>query len=92
MAHTLQAEKNESSSEEYVSPIHLANQPVALIEQWVHLKKKVLLVKTINLINVTKQSNNNINHQFHPLYSLAISELLTCHSLILGDSTVQPIT
>lgn len=44
-----------------------------------YIKKKKVLVKTINLTNVTKQSNNNINHQFHPLYSLTISELLTCH-------------
>lgn len=36
MANTLQAEKNESSSEEYASPIHLAKQPAALTEQWVH--------------------------------------------------------
>ena len=45
MAHTLQAEKNESSSEDYVSPIHLAKQPVALKERWVHFFKKSVVSK-----------------------------------------------
>lgn len=80
MAHTLQAEKikahQKNMSAQFIWP---SNQLLWQSNEYSLKKKTVLLVKTINLINVTKQSNNNINHQFHPLYSLAISELLTCH-------------